>query len=386
MRWRFLALWLFFPVRIFADTNAVELTGPVVLDSETWWLFRPEVDFSGIAKEDFFVTGDKVRLAGRHEGDVWAAGRRLTFSGVALDDVRLSGAEVTTLDGTVLGNTHIFAGLGNALVSTNAILAGRLTVHGMQHATVFGVISNDVWISAPRILIDARIDGNLTVSGQDVNILPTTRVGGNITYDTPHELSVPSSVVAGRVGRLDRGHDETEAALRRFFWSLRVVQWITAFFVGLLMLRFLPRFSGHSVDMMLNRRVPCLVMGSMVAAGVCLACVLLFTLTFGAGIALFLAMVFLPMFYCGKLIAAFALGALIMRRHRPFTYGRLTLGLLSGLALLYGSYALPMIGASIWLLSSLWGFGAMLQVILGSQRLFSVEIPESIRKDPTDKP
>jgi hypothetical protein len=383
MRRLVLAASLLFACRLVADTNAVEA---VVLETETWWLFRPDVDFRGQAKKDFFATGNNVNLSGRHEGDVWAAGRRLRFSGVAADDVRLSGAEVTTLDGTVLGKTHIFAGLGNALITTNAILAGPVTVHGTQHATVYGVVSNDLWISAPHILIDAHIGGNLTVSGQDVNILAGTRVGGNIYYDTPQELSVPSTVVTGTVSRLERATDETEAMARQILWSVRVIQWITAFLVGLLMLRLLPRFSGHSVDMMLNRRVPCLVLGSMTAAGVCLACVLLFSLTFGLGVALFLATVFLPMFYCGKLIAAFALGALILRHHRPFTFGRLSLGLLMGLALLYSSFTLPLVGTSIWLLCSLWGFGAMLQVILGSQRLFSVEIPESMRKESSDKP
>ncbi|MCC5850739.1 MAG: polymer-forming cytoskeletal protein [Verrucomicrobia bacterium] len=348
---------------------------------ELWWI-RDEIVLKADAKKDVFALANLVDLDGEYADDVWAAGRRVTFRGHAADDVRLFAAEVLTFDGVAEGGLRAISS-GNMLVNTNSVVTGTTVLSAGRNLTVNGIFHGDLSASAPRLVLDAQVEGSLTLQSQDVTILPTSRVGGNLYYQSDTRPNAPDGVVAGEWIQVepDTGLQDT---LRQWRWTLRVVQLFTAFVIGLLMVRFLPRYTGYCVETMLKLQPAALMLGffSTVVMGMCGYFLLLSVV--GTGVGLFVLLLLSLLFYCGKIIAALALGATLVKHKVPLTFFRLAGGLFLGLLVLYALFAIPYAGTTLWVLVSSWGMGAMIQTIRNSQRVLKLEIPDDLREDDLD--
>lgn len=350
--------------------------------SEERWIVQDEIILVADAKQDVFALANLVDLDGIYADDVWAGGRRVTFRGHAADDVRLFAAEVLTFDGIAEGGLRAISS-GNMLVNTNSVVTGNAVLSAGRNLTVNGTFHGDLRASAPRLVMDVQVEGSLTLQSQDVTILASSRVGGNLYYQSNTRPNAPDGVVAGEWIQVepDTGMQDT---LRRWRWALRGIQLFTAFVVGLVMVRFLPRYTGYCVETMLKLQPSALLLGlfSSVVMGLCGYFLLPSVIGTGVGIIILLILFFL--FYCGKIIAALALGATLVKHKVPLTFFRLSGGLFLGLAILYGLFALPFVGTTLWVLVSSWGMGAMIQTIRNSQRVLKLEIPDDLREDTPD--
>ncbi|MEX2606060.1 MAG: hypothetical protein WD708_01845 [Kiritimatiellia bacterium] len=358
-----------------AGLHAEELT------PETWRMFETEVNFDGTALEDYFAVANDVSLSGAFKDDLWAAGRNVRFSGSVDSNLRIYSLEVLTVEGPVGGNLRAITSTGNLLVGADTVVTGDAHLFSGKRVTVKGRIGRDLSIQASQAVIEAEILGNLTLRAGDIQLLPGTRVHGDLIHYSTRSLPLPPGVeVLGERRQLPPAPSDIETFLRQWKWGLRAIQLLTSCILGLLMLRILPRFTGQNVDLVLHYRNPSLSIGifSLILFG--FAGYFLLPSLIGTGVGIFLLLITGLLFYLGKIVVAFAVGLTLLRQKTDLSFGRLALALILGLLVLYSSYTIPYIGSALYVMTSCWGMGAMLTSIRNSQRVLHIELP------PSDKP
>jgi cytoskeletal protein CcmA (bactofilin family) len=366
IRWGF--LFLFCGLSLQAEN----LTG------ETWRLFETEVTFGGVAHEDFFTIANEVSLSGQFKDDLWAAGRNVRFSGSVDANLRLYAVEILTVDGPVGGNLRAVTSTGNLLLGADTVVKGDAHLFSSKRITVNGRVEQDLSVQASKVVIDAEVLGNLTLRAEEIQLLPGTRIHGDLIHYSTQSLPLPQGVeVLGERRQVPPEPSALESTVRQWKWGLLAIQFITSCILGVLMLRILPRFTGQNVDLVLHYRNPSLSIGllSLVLFG--LAGYFLLPSLLGTGVGLFLLLITGLLFYLGKIVVGFAIGLSILRQKTDLGFGRLALALILGLLVLYSSYTIPYIGTPLYVMTSCWGMGAMLTSIRNSQRVLHINLPPS---------
>lgn len=353
------------------------------LNRETWRVFETEVNFDGTALEDYFAVANDVDLSGSFQDDLWAAGRNVRFSGSVDSNLRLYSLEVLTVEGPIGGNLRAITSTGNLLLGADTAVGGDARLFSGKRVTVKGRIERDLSIQASEAVIEAEILGDLILRAGKIQLLPGTRIHGDLIHYSTQSLPLPQGVeVLGERRQLPPAPSEIETTLRQWKWGLKAIQILTSLILGLLMLRILPRFTGQNVDLILHYRNPSLSIGifSLVLFG--FAGYFLLPSLIGTGVGIFLLLVTGLLFYLGKIFVAFAIGLALLRQKTDLSFGRLALALILGLLVLYSSYTIPYIGSALYVMTSCWGMGAMLTSIRNSQRVLHIELPPSHTSTP----
>lgn len=360
--------------------RAGEPVSPLTVLEQEFWHAGDEVFLDVEARADVFLFGrDGVEMDGIYHQDLWAAGRRVEFRGVAHDDVRLAAGEFLTVDGEMTGGTLRAVSAQNLLVNTNAVIRGTSVLTANRNLTLNGEFVGHVTARSPRMIVAARVDGDLTVSGNEITVMPGSRITGNLFYTGERPPHLPRGVLDQDPVHLP---DPEPSGLpwAGFGWMFRLVQVFSSFVIGLMMVRFLPRFTGNCVETVLKLQPQCMFLGLVTTAVLGLLSYLLMVTVLGLSAGLFLLGLLALLFYGGKIILALALGALLVKHRESLTFFRLSLGLLVGLVLLYAAFSLPFAGTALWLIASCWGMGAMIHTIRASQRVLKLEIPPHLRE------
>lgn len=370
------------------ETLSIPLSIPLdaVLEEEFWFV-EDTVSLDVQARKDVFLFGrDHVEIDGTYQQDLWAAGRQVTFRGTAADDVRLAAAEFLTVDGTLTGGTLRALSGQNLLVNTNTVVRGATRLTASRNLTLNGDFTGNVQAAGGRIIVDARVNGDLTLEAPDITIMPTSRVTGTLFYRGDRPPAVPAGVMDTDPVPLPAPEGAAAGAWGEYLWILRAIQLTSSFILGVLMVRFLPRFTGTCVETVMKSHPQCMFLGLITSLVLGAMGYLLMVSVLGLGIGLFLLTVLTLLLYSGKIVVALAVGALLVKHREPLTFFRLSLGLLAGLLLLYALFSIPLAGTTLWLIASCWGMGAMVHGIRSSQQVFTLEIPPKLRKDDYTNP
>jgi len=355
--------------------QAEELTG------ETWRLLEGTVAFDGLAQDDFFALGNEITLSGEFKDDVWAGGRFITVSGTIDEDLRLLSLEMLTVDGTVGGNLRAISSIGNLLINTNAVVKGNAVLTAGKRATVKGRVEGDLWIEAPNATLEAEVLGNLTLKAATIQLLPGTIIHGDLLNRSKQSLPIPQGVeVRGERKQITDEATPFEKNVQQWKWMLLGLQFLSAYIIGLIFLRVVPRFTGQNVDLLLHHRNPALTIGLVSFLVMSFSGYFLAASVIGTGVGIFLLLVTGLMFYTGKIMVAYALGLLILRQKSDLSFGKLALGLFIGLVVLYSTFTLAYIGDMIYFMTSCWGLGSIIISIRNSQHVIKLEIPPSLKK------
>ena len=353
---------------------------PSRLESE-FWHAGDEVFLDVEAQADVFLFGrDRVEIDGIYHQDLWAAGRRVAFRGVAHDDVRLAAAEFLTVDGKMTGGTlRAFSGQ-NLMIDTQTVVRGTSYLTASRNLTLNGSFTGNVTASGSRIIVAAQVDGDLTLRGGEITVMPGARITGTVFYSGERPPHLPKGVTDTVPVALDLPQSAGNP-LAEYRWMIRAMQFFSSFVLGILLVRFLPRFTGNCVETVLKLQPQCMVLGFFTTLLLGFTGYFLMVSVLGLGAGLFLLIFLGLLLYSGKIILALALGALVVKHREPLTFFRLSLGLLLGLLLIYGAFSLPWIGSALWVIVSCWGMGAILHAIRNSQRVLKLEIPPNLRED-----
>jgi cytoskeletal protein CcmA (bactofilin family) len=331
-----------------------------VIDRD-YFALGPLVEISGTVNGDLYAAGGQVLIDGRVNGDVLVAGGRVMLSGHVAQDVRIAGGQVS-FSGTVGRNVTVFG--GNVELTPAAVITGSLVAAG-GNVHVAAPLLRGAKIAAGSLIISNRVGGNVEAAVGSLRITSKAEIRGGVDYVSQQEASVdPGARIQGQLTRrpppgTPRPSPEKVFA---FFAALALVimavSFVSTLILGLLSLRFLPRYHEATVSTLRERPWASLGVGFVAAVVTPVAGAILFATVLGIPLALILTAAYLIALYWGRIFALHRLGEATCRLFQASP--RPGWAFVLGLVVYYVLALIPVVGWVLALLVVLSGLGAEL--------------------------
>lgn len=337
----------------FIQTEQYSLPEGDVLPHEVW-VSAQSVDIVGTVSNDFFAAAPSMSLAGTFLGDVWGAGDSITANGIFKNDMRLAG-RTAQVGGTLYGS--LTAGGTTVKIDRTAKLYGDAFCFG-DNVIIEGSVDGALRIIAQQVTLGGQMNGDVSITAQEIYVLPGTLLNGDLTYTAPNELVLsPSVLLSGELNR--RFNPEPVRHILKPNLTEHFLFALAALVTGLVFIGLFPRYTAGTLYSLRNARGLCSLIGFAALFLIpVLAFVLLFTFI-GLPLSILIFCFFAILLYLSKIVVALWIGQLILRKKEFNKRGAgtpLTLGLL----ILYALTAIVPISFAINILIVLFGLGALL--------------------------
>jgi len=311
--------------------------------------------------EDLFAVGQTVALRGHVTDNAFLAGKDIGLDGGLVEGDLLMAGAYATVDGEVLGDLYGFA--GELHITPDAVIHGDVML-GCGELRHEGTILGSVDTGAGTAVLTGDVAGDVNLEVGEFTIGPDVSIGGDLSYESPTAVELPEgATVGGAVDFTQVTEDEDAGAdegmgiggllLKRAWLFLgaliagSVLLWIGGPFAR----RFAPALAAHPGRSLGIGFVTLVVVPAV--AIVSMALILPFQL------GMMTTLLYLVALYVAGLIAAHAVGDLLLRRAfgraTPSAYAALALGLL----LLHILLPIPYLGFVVRMIAIVAGLGAM---------------------------
>jgi cytoskeletal protein CcmA (bactofilin family) len=331
---------------------------------------------SGTFAEDLYLAGARIEFRGEVDGDLAAAARHVSIEGLVRGDVAAAAGSVSVTgrvldDVRVAGQLVVLAGeIGDGLLAAGEVvrITGPTRVGGSawilgRRVDVSGQVRRELRVAAVRVRIEGTVEGDVYLAGRDIEILPTARITGSLTYWSGQEARIaPEARIAGRViQHQPKFFDRAGRVLAVLGVVTRVLVVVNLFVSGVVLFLLFPRFTVAAARTVERRPWASLGTGLAVLVLTPLAALLLALTVIAIPLALALAALYVLALLLGFITAAFALGDLgarIFRRGaRQGRRGRVAWLALAVLALALVRFV-PVAGPLVLLVTLALGVGA----------------------------
>jgi cytoskeletal protein CcmA (bactofilin family) len=353
---------------IAAFVMTVALTPGVVLQSQAAPSDRPspradnyysagnQVEVTTPMGADVIVAGRQIDIARPVAGDIWAAGWRVVLSDRADDDVRIAAGEVK-VDAAVAGDLTI-AG-GDVTLGPQTRVGGRSWLTGGT-VRLNGIFEREVHVTGATVQIAGEIRQPLAVTAEALEILPSARILGPLTYKGSSVARIAEGAIVNGPITYDK-IPQREAERARAFPAISGV--LFAFhllLVGLLVVFFLPRVETSVVATLRTRPGWSLLTGFALVVVTPIAAVLLVITILGLPIGLAMGALYAIALFSAVVTTAFFVGdveARLLHAGPIVTRGQHALLLVAGVLTL--ALMRSVLGGFVVVTSVLFGFGAL---------------------------
>jgi cytoskeletal protein CcmA (bactofilin family) len=321
-----------------------------------YFAFGGNVEISGTINGDLYASGGQVVIDGTVNGDVLVAGGRVSLSGTVSQDVRAAGGQVT-ISGKV-GRNLTVAG-GQVELASSSVLGGGLVAAG-GNVDLSAPLTGAVKVAAGTLIVTNRVGGNLDAAVGTLRIASRADIQGDVNYWSGREASVSEGArIRGKIVRNVPPERPRLFPAAFFAWLWFVsINFISTLILGLLSVRFLPRFHQSVVTTLSERPWTSLGIGFVAAVVLPVVCILLLATVVAIPIAVILLAAFFIMLYWARIYAIGRIGEFILARWRPAS-SRASAFVL-GLFVYYLLAIIPVIGWLVVPLVMLFGLGAEL--------------------------
>jgi cytoskeletal protein CcmA (bactofilin family) len=354
------------------------------------WLQARTIVVAGTAQDDLFLLADgsaamttngtpPLLLSGDMQADVWAAGESIVVSGSIARHGRFIGFKTVGIDGPVKRNLMALGGTVSVgekgEVSGDAVLVARdVLVNGIIHGTTR--------IYGSQATLAGQFGGDVTITAGDINVMPGTRIAGNLNYLMEKDLILDSRVtIEGKLIKMT-----PQAVVPASPWSMNTILWqmglcLGALLVGMAFVSFFPGVAAISLIKLSESFWRCVLMGFIAFCLIPMAAFFLIFTIIGLPLSLIMAMIYLIVIYVGKIIAAMYLGQLLLRNSQAASAGSALPRLLLGLLVVYAGFCLPFpIDILLWFAFTLMGLGGLMSCVLDRR------LPVMVGSLPAGKP
>ncbi len=363
-------------------------------------LHRIEDDFYAFSNDmtvDGFIDGDlsvftySFQLNGQVTGSANIFAYELDHRGQIDRTLRVF-ANTMDIDGTV-GHSVLLMG-GNVTLGRSAVVGRDARIYGENVRISGNIIGGDCHAAGKTVTIEGTIAGNLYLHASKATIASTAVVQGDIEYESTEQEALTVEDGATVAGEIVWNEPETAADGEggEFFGAfsdtvMAISKWLAAFLFGIIIVLVFRRHAEESYRQLRSRLVVSFAVGVLSLLVFAFTIILLSITTallviglllisgegavVGALVLVFSILMF-PIttfatvcggiiFYAGKIVLGFYIGALILGRAKS---DRALNGwnLLLGLGLLTLVFNIPFVGFAIYLLVSITGAGA---IVLG---------------------
>lgn len=321
--------------------------------AEDLYLAGGTIDVRADLRGDVVAAGGRILIEQRVAGDVIAAGGSVEVGAEVLDDVRAAGGTVT-LRGAITGDA--VATGGTVELRPDATVGGRAWFGGGT-VDVGGRIATHMKAAAEKIVISGVIEGDATITANEIEILPTARIAGTLTYRSPREARIAPGAQVGGVTRLPYEQPSLAAKLVSAVLAIAGLG-----LIGAVLIAVFPAFTMGALRTLGREPGRSLGLGALLLVAVPIAAVLMMITVVGIGLGVAGFVLYGLALLAGYLIGALSVGDAVIGLITPRverTAGAWIGALLLGLTVLSLLRLIPVIGAVICFGAVLAGLGAL---------------------------
>lgn len=335
-------------------TNQFIRTENERLDQETW-IGAQQITVRSEAADDLFAAGTAVELSGIFRGDVWAGGSEtVQLSGRFHDHVRAL-AKTVQVSGTL--HQSLTAAGSRITITPETDVAGSVHCAG-ESVTCEATVRGNMHLAAQKITLGGQVNGDVFITAQDIVLLPYTQIDGNLTYTAPNELLPASSVGIG--GELIRRPSPVpQRPILKPDLAGHAGFAIAALLTGLVFSALFPTYTSRSVQLLRTARGPCVLTGFAALFLIPIASLMMMLTFIGLPLGLLTAGFYAILLYLSKLITAFWVGSVLLKRDSLTRQNRFR-PLAAGLLVFYVLTAFTILSTPVHLLAALFGLGALI--------------------------
>ena len=321
-----------------------------------YFAFGEIVEISGTINGDLYASGGQVVIDGRVNGDVLVGGGRVSLSGTVSQDVRGAAGHVA-ITGTI-GRNLTVAG-GNVEIASSAVVRGGVVAAGGS-VDLAAPIDGAAKIAAGTLIIANRIGGDVEAVVGTLRIASKAEIGGNVNYWSGQDAAVSEGArINGEIVRNVPPERPRIFPIALFAWlGFIAINFVCTLILGLLSIRFLPRYHQSVIATLRERPWASLGIGFIAVVVVPVLCALLFATMLALPLGLILLFAFFILLYWSRIYAIGRIGESILARWRPAS-SRASCFVL-GLFVYYILAIIPLEGWLLVPLLTLFGLGAEL--------------------------
>jgi|GEM_PF-2070919 len=319
----------------------------------------------GTVLGDVMATGRQVEISGNVTGDVMIGAGRVVIDGIIGDDLRVGAGELI-VNGHVGDDLITFA--GSIIISDDAEIGGDMTF-GSGQMDLKGMVQGNVSGEAGDVTLAGPVGGDVDLEVDNLKILQTTHINGNLKYSSPEEVSIASGIVDGSIEFIEAGRKGVEGIP-----GTSIIGWLIRYLfllvIGLAALALMPNRTVAISQAIPEDYLKNLVYGlALLLAGFVVSILLLVTVIgIPLGIILLLETIFVM--YAVRLFFGLWLGRQIFSRldkeSRPW------MDMVLGLFVLCILTSLAWVGGLIYLLVTSVAVGGLFK----AQKQFYIELRE----------
>src|SRR5882672_10607817 len=350
------ALLLLSPALAGAADPAVGQTvvrkGPAV--ASDLYAFGGGVDVQADVEGDLVAGGGRVVNAKRVQGNLIVAAGSVEIGGAVMRNVRAAGGAVT-ISGRVARNVN--AGGGTVVVTPEAVIEGRARLVGGE-VRMAGTVAKKLYAAGAVVVIGGEVQEDVELVAQEIEVLPTARIKGNLTYWSPRDARI--SPKAKIQGAITHNLPELPRALARTGAALITVAGLIV--TGIALFLLFPGFTRMASQTVGSDPVKSLGLGALLCVTVPVLAILTMFTILGIPLGLILFLAYLASLLVGFLVAAFFLGDVFARAFFPRArHSKLVrvLCLVVALGIMALINQLPYVGGPLMAVAVLIGLGAM---------------------------
>jgi hypothetical protein len=324
------------------------------------YAFGGGVDVGADVSGDLIAGGGRVTVSHSVQGDLIVGAGSVTIGGLIGKSVRATGGAVT-ITGRVGRNANV-AG-GTITITPEAVIGGSAQLAGGE-LHVAGRIGRKLRAAGAVVVLAGEVVNDVEIAGQEIEVLPTARIKGKLTYWSPREARIdPRAVISGRVTHnlpeLPRQIARTGTALvtvsRGIFMAGLTVIAIALFLI-------FPRFTVRASRTIGSDPLKSFGMGLLLFAAIPVLAIVSMITILGIPLGIIIFVCYSIALLVGFVLAAFYLGDVgaqaFMGPNATKHLVRVAF-LVGALGVLLLARQIPFIGAVVIVVAVLLGFGAM---------------------------
>jgi cytoskeletal protein CcmA (bactofilin family) len=324
------------------------------------YAFGGGVDIQSDVQGDLVAGGGRVVTAGRVQGNLIVAAGSVVIGGTVVRNVRGAGGAVT-ITGHVGRNLN--AAGGTVLLAPEAVIDGRARLIGGE-VRVAGTVAKKLYAAGAVIVLGGELQGDVELAAQEIEVLPTARIKGSLTYWSPRGARIDSQAkiqggVTHNLPEMPRVLASTGTALvtvsRLLFMGGLIV-------TGVALYLLFPGFTvlcSHTIG---SDPVKSLGIGLLLVAALPVVAILTMLTILGIPLGLILFLLYFAVLLVGFLVTAFFVGDVGARaflREGPRSRSVRVVWLILALAVLALVNQVPFLGGTLMVVAVLLGLGAM---------------------------
>ena len=343
------------------EGDTITISGGEVVDDDLY-IVAGTITIDGTVNGDLWAVGSAIIVNGPVKGSVMAAGRTININGDVGHAVRAVG-ETVIINSDVSGD--VMVGCGQVNIASTATIGGDLLL-GVGNARVDGLIEGIIKGGGGGVTISGEVRGNVDLKVENLTILPTANIQGDLIYTSEEEADIQSGARIG--GATTHNLPEVkEKRARDFPFVLlsgiggKVTGFLMAFIAGLVIILLVPRRLKSIAESIRTRPGPSAGWGALVLFVTPIAAVIVCITIIGIPVGLIALALWGIAIYLAQIPVGLFIGRWIIGRFRNVEGKAIMIGALAlGLVILKLLGLIPhLVGFFIGVAVALFGMGAV---------------------------